>query len=124
MKTILSQLNNIINALEDQKRFAEAQELEDVFMRIAKKVKKEKPDEEKGAPKSPPKGYPESKSKYADPTNFKYPIDTEEHVRAALSYIGQARNRKKYDEKELAYIEARIHAAAKKFKIEHEHKNK
>ena len=124
MKTILSQLNNIINTLEDQKRFAEAQELEDVFMRIAKKVKKEKPDEEKGAPKSPPKGYPESKTKYADPTNFKYPIDTEEHVRAALSYIGQARNRKKYDEKELAYIEARIHAAAKKFKIEHEHKNK
>ena len=86
-------------------------------MRLAKKVKKEKPDEEKGAPKSPPKGYPESKTKYADPTNFKYPIDTKEHVKAALSYIGQARNRKKYDAKELAYIEARIHAAANKFGV-------
>ena len=117
MKTILSQLNKLINELEDQKRFAEADQLEDVFMRLAKKVKKEKPDEEKGAPKSPPKGYPESKTKYADPTNFKYPIDTEEHVKAALSYIGQARNREKYDAKELAYIEARIHAAAKKFGI-------
>ena len=42
MKIILSQLNKLINELEDQKRFAEANQLEDVFMRLAKKVKKEK----------------------------------------------------------------------------------
>lgn len=40
MKIILSQLNKLINELEDQKRFAEANQLEDVFMRLAKKVKK------------------------------------------------------------------------------------
>jgi hypothetical protein len=32
--------------------------------------------------------------KYADPKNFKYPIDTEKHARAAWSYIHQERNRK------------------------------
>lgn len=122
MKKILAKLNLLINDLENYNLIVEADTLQDVFVKLAKKSAR--PEEQKGAPKSPPKGYPESKSKYADPVNFKYPIDTEEHTRAALSYIGQARNRKKYSEKELAYIEARIHAAAKKFGIEHEHKDK
>lgn len=124
MKHVLSQLNDVITSLENNNLLVEADELQEVFVKIAKKTIKERPEEQKGAPKSPPKGYPESKSKYADPVNFKYPIDTEEHVRAALAYIGQARNRKKYEAKELAYIETRIHAAAKKFGIEHEHKDK
>jgi len=33
---------------------------------------------------------------YADETNKKYPIDTEEHIRAAWNYIHQARNAGKY----------------------------
>lgn len=124
MKHILAQLNDVITSLEENNFIAEADALQEIFVKVAKKTKKERPEEQKDAPKSPPKGYPESKRKYADPVNFKYPIDTEDHVRAALAYIGQARNRKKYDAKELAYIEARIHAAAKKFGIEHEHKEK
>jgi hypothetical protein len=124
MRTILAQLNEVISELENKNLIKEAEELQEIFVRVAKKIKKDRPDEQEGAPKSPPKGYPKSKTKYADPVNFKYPIDTEEHVRAALSYIGQARNRAKYTAKELAYIEARIHAAAKKFDIEHEHVNK
>lgn len=71
-----------------------------------------------GAPKSPPKGYPESRDDYADPTNYKYPIDTEAHVRAAWSYINQADNRKGYSAEELSAIEGRIKRAAQKFGIE------
>lgn len=35
--------------------------------------------------------------KFADPVNDKYPIDTEEHIRAAWSYIHMPRNYEKYD---------------------------
>lgn len=45
--------------------------------------------------------------KYADETNKKYPIDTEEHIRAAWNYIHQARNAAKYPD----------HGAAIKHKI-------
>ena len=34
---------------------------------------------------------------FADPTNHKYPIDSEEHVRAAWSYINHKDNAAKYD---------------------------
>lgn len=119
MKRILARLNDVITELEHKYLITEADALQEIFVKLAKKS--ERPEQQKDAPKSPPKGYPESKSKYADPVNYKYPIDTEEHTRAALAYIGQARNRKKYTKKELAYIESRIHAAAKKFGIEHEH---
>lgn len=55
---------------------------------------------------------------FADPTNNKYPIDTEEHVRAAWSYINKKRNAAKYDADEVAVIKGRIKRAAKKFDIE------
>jgi hypothetical protein len=67
---------------------------------------------------SPPKGYPEDKSKYADPKNFKYPVDTAEHAKAAWSYINKAKNAGEYSAEELAKIKARIRAACKKFGIE------
>jgi uncharacterized protein DUF6582 len=67
---------------------------------------------------SPPKGYPEGKGDYADPANYKYPIDTADRVRAAWSYIHQAKNREPYSDTELSAIEAKIKAAAKKFDIE------
>ena len=54
---------------------------------------------------------------YADPHNGKYPIDTEEHVRAAWSYINVAKNAAEYSADELAAIKQRIREAAEKFGI-------
>lgn len=56
--------------------------------------------------------------KFADPTNNKYPIDTEEHVRAAWNYINHKDNAAKYDKDEVETIKGRIRRAAKKFDIE------
>lgn len=55
--------------------------------------------------------------KYADETNKKYPIDTKEHVRAALSYWGMPKNRNKYSPEDQKKIGGRIRSAAKKFGI-------
>ena len=55
---------------------------------------------------------------FADPTNNKYPIDTEEHVRAAWSYINKKSNAAKYDADEVEAIKGRITRAAKRFDIE------
>src|SRR5215471_4079961 len=76
-----------------------------------------RPSKKEGAPQSPPKGYPQSRDQYADPTNYKYPIDTEQHTRAAWSYINKPENRKGYSASELTYMENRIKSAAKKFGI-------
>jgi hypothetical protein len=54
---------------------------------------------------------------YADEKNGKYPIDTEEHVRAAASYFGMPKNKKKYSADEQTSIAAKISAAEKKFGI-------
>ncbi len=61
---------------------------------------------------SPPEGYPKDRDQYADPANYKYPIDTAEHVRAAWDYIHVAKNRREYNLAELAYMERRIKSAA------------
>lgn len=58
--------------------------------------------------------------KFADPTNNKYPIDTEEHVRAAWNYIHHKDNAAKYDKDEVELIKKRIKVAGKKFDIEFE----
>jgi hypothetical protein len=59
---------------------------------------------------------------YADPGyrngTKRYPIDTPEHVRAAWSYINQAKNAAFYDARQLASIRAKIKAAAKRHGIE------
>jgi HK97 family phage prohead protease len=60
--------------------------------------------------------------KYADPGYQKdkkkrYPLDTKEHVQAALSYIGQQKNASQYSSGDLAKVKAAINAAAKKFGI-------
>lgn len=67
---------------------------------------------------SPPKGYPASRESYADPDNYKYPLSSATKVRAAWSYINMPKNRRMYSAAELAAIERRIKAAAKKFGIE------
>jgi uncharacterized membrane protein (UPF0127 family) len=60
---------------------------------------------------------------YADPGyqsdgKKRYPIDTEEHVRAAWSYINQGKNGSAYTSGQLASIKGRIKSAAKKFGIQ------
>lgn len=53
--------------------------------------------------------------KYADPKNGKYPIDIEEHIRAAWSYINMPKNAAKYplNGVTLSEVKARIQAAMK-----------
>jgi len=120
-KDILNKLNRIATVLENNNDFESANAIHEVFVKIAKS---DMPDEMKSGHKSPPKGYPESKSKYADPVNFKYPIDTEAHARAAWSYIHQKRNRAKYDQEEFNFICDRIKKALKKFDVEIEEDKK
>ena len=70
-----------------------------------------------GGHKTPPKGYPTNRTQYADPANYKYPLDTEARIKAAWSYIHQEKNRKAYGASELTYMESRIKAAGKKYGI-------
>ena len=51
---------------------------------------------------------------YADPANKKYPVDTEEHIRAAWSYINMPKNAAKYSPVEVSAIKGKIVAAWKK----------
>lgn len=55
---------------------------------------------------------------FADSTNNTYPIDTEEHVRAAWSYIHKKANAGKYDAGEVKTIKARIKRAGAKYDID------
>lgn len=55
---------------------------------------------------------------FADPVNNKYPIDSEEHIRAAWSYINHRDNAAKYDPDEVTAIKNRIRQAARKRSIE------
>ncbi len=66
---------------------------------------------------------PKSEVTYADPGyqddgKARYPLDTEEHCRAAWSYINMEKNAAKYTPEELARIKKRIRVAGKKFGIE------
>lgn len=52
--------------------------------------------------------------KYADAKNKKYPIDNEQHIRAAWNYIQKQTNRTGYSSAELKTIESNIISAWKK----------
>jgi len=59
---------------------------------------------------------------YADPgyqadKKKRYPLDTEKHVRAALSYINQEENASKYSSEDLTKVKNKIKSAAKKLGI-------
>ena len=56
--------------------------------------------------------------RFADPVNHKYPIDTEEHVRAAWSYINHKDNAARYDAADVQTIKERIKAAAKQHGVD------
>src|SRR5260370_37180412 len=55
---------------------------------------------------------------FAVEKNKKYPLDTEAHARAALSYWGMPKNRAKYSAEDQKTIGGKIRAAAKKFGTE------
>ena len=76
----------------------------------------------KGVRKSPPKGYPKDKVKYADPKNYKYPVDTKARALAAWRYIHMPKNQKGYSSSELSKIKNKIKAALKKFKVDFKNK--
>lgn len=70
-----------------------------------------KPEPRSDSP-SKPKDYEDCPdSMFADPVNFKYPLNTRERAQAAARYWGMKRNREKYDKEEQAFIEARIKTA-------------
>lgn len=73
---------------------------------------------EHGSHSSPQKGYPKDRSDYAIPDEYKYPIDTEEHVRAAISYFSKPKNARMYSREKQLVIWGRIKSAAKKYGIE------
>jgi mannose-6-phosphate isomerase-like protein (cupin superfamily) len=73
--------------------------------------------EDTNAHKTPPEGYPEQKKEYGSPNEYKYPLDTEEHVRAALAYFSKPKNYGMYSEDERKAIWGRIVKAAKKIGI-------
>src|SRR5262245_7564414 len=59
---------------------------------------------------------------YADPSDRadkkkRYPLDSEEHCRAAWSYINMPKNAAKYSAEDLAKIKAKIKAAGRKYGI-------
>ena len=57
-------------------------------------------------------------TEFADPVNKKYPIDTEEHIHAAWTYINHSDKAAKYNPNEVDLIKNRIKRAAGKHGIE------
>src|SRR2546427_4823820 len=65
----------------------------------------------------PPEGYPKDPDRYADPANWKYPVHTPFHTRAARRYFNEPRNRAKYTPEEQAYVDKRINEALERFGV-------
>ncbi len=66
---------------------------------------------------------PSASAHYADPgykpdKQKRYPLDTEAHARAALSYFSMPKNHAGYSAEQVAAIMGRIKAACRKFGIE------
>ena len=84
------------------------------MLRVAKlRRPARKPD---GRPGPPPR-YPKDPAKYADPANWKYPVHTAFHARAARRYFNDTRNRAKYSGAEQAYVDKKIDAALKRLGV-------
>jgi hypothetical protein len=74
-----------------------------------------KPDKKPFGREGPPKGYPKDQAVYADPENWRYPLHTPWHAKAARRYFDESSNRAKYTRDEQAYIDWRINQALEKF---------
>ena len=80
-------------------------------------VRAVKPTRKRDGRPGPPEGYPKDPEKYADPANWKYPVHTPFHARAARRYFNKEGNRAKYSPEEQAYIDKRINEALEKFGV-------
>jgi hypothetical protein len=65
----------------------------------------------------PPRNYPTDPEQYADPQNFMYPLDRPIRAKLARRYFDEPRNRGKYTEEEILFIDSRIDEALKRFSI-------
>jgi hypothetical protein len=74
-----------------------------------------KPEKKPFGREGPPKGYPKDQTVYADPENWRYPLHTRWHAKAARRYFDDSSNRNKYTLEEQAYVDSRIDEALKKF---------
>jgi hypothetical protein len=63
----------------------------------------------------PPRGFPKDQSLYADPENWRYPLHTPWHARAARRYFDDSSNRNKYSKEEQDYIDWRVNQALNEF---------
>jgi hypothetical protein len=73
-----------------------------------------KPERKPFGRDGPPRGYPRDQSLYADPENWRYPLHTSWHARAARRYFDDSANRNKYSSEEQEYIDSRINQALQK----------
>jgi len=76
-----------------------------------------KPEKKTFGRDGPPKGYPKDQSLYADPENWRYPLHSPWHARAARRYFDDPTNRRKYSKQEQDYIDWRINGALNKFTV-------
>lgn len=77
----------------------------------ASMVRAKMPSRKRDGRPGPPEGWPKDPDKYADPKNWKYPVHSPFHARAARRYFNDPKNRGKYDEAEQAYIDRKINDA-------------
>ncbi len=80
-------------------------------------VRAVKPTRKRDGRLGPPEGYPKDPERYADPANWKYPVHTPFHARAARRYFNKEGNRAKYSAEEQAYVDKRINEALERFGV-------
>jgi hypothetical protein len=80
-------------------------------------VRAVKPGRKRDGRPGPPQRYPKDPDRYADPANWKYPVHTPFHARAARRYFNKPRNRAKYTPEEQAYIDKRINEALERYGV-------
>ena len=77
-----------------------------------------KPERKRFGRDGPQRGYPKDQSLYADPENWRYPLHTSWHARAARRYFDDPSNRNKYSSEEQQYIDSRIDQALQKLGVQ------
>src|SRR3989449_1052375 len=75
------------------------------------------PNPERDGRLGPPPRHPKGPEKYGAPANWKYPVPTPFHTRAARRYFNEPRNRAKYTPEEQAYIDKKINEALERFGV-------
>ena len=76
-----------------------------------------KPGRKRDGRLGPPEGYPKDPERYADPANWKYPVHTPFHARAARRYFNKPGNRARYTPEEQAYVDKKINEALDRFGV-------